>query len=87
MYLHLGQSVVVPYGDIIGIFDMDNTTESKRTLDFLSKADREGRVVDVSGDLPKSYALCKSKQGEPMVYLCQLSPTTLLKRVESGIYE
>ena len=26
MYLHLGQSVVVPYRDVIGLFDLDNTS-------------------------------------------------------------
>jgi hypothetical protein len=26
MYLHLGQSVVVPFCDIIGIFDLDNAS-------------------------------------------------------------
>ena len=37
MYLHLGQSVVVPYGDIIGIFDLDNTTQSHLTRTFLAR--------------------------------------------------
>ena len=31
MYLHLGQSVVVPHRDVVGIFDLDNTTWSRRT--------------------------------------------------------
>ena len=53
MYLHLGQSVVVPFRDVIGVFDMDNTTSSHLTRKFLERAEREGRVVDVSGDLPK----------------------------------
>ena len=42
MYLHLGQSVVVPFRDVIGIFDLDNTTSSHRTRAFLSRAEREG---------------------------------------------
>ena len=29
MYLHLGQSVVVPFRDVIGIFDLDTTTDSR----------------------------------------------------------
>lgn len=87
MYLHLGQSVVVPFGDVIGVFDMDNTTGSHLTRDFLNRAEKEGRVVDVSGDLPKSFALCRSGMGPPMVYLSQLSAATLLKRVESGSFE
>lgn len=48
MYLHLGQSVVVPFRDVVGIFDLDNTTSSIHTRKFLERAEKEGRVVDVS---------------------------------------
>ena len=67
MYLHLGQSVVVPFRDIIGIFEMDNTTSSRLTRDFLARAERDGRVVDISGDLPKSFALCRAREGPAVV--------------------
>lgn len=87
MYLHLGQSVVVPFRDVIGIFDMDNTTSSHLTRKFLEQAERSGRVVDVSGDLPKSFALCREGDGPTMVYLSQLSPATLLRRVENNTFE
>lgn len=86
MYLHLGQSVVVPYGDVIGIFDLDNTTSSHRTRAFLERAEREGELVDVSMDVPKSFVLCRSELGT-MVYLSQLSPATLLRRAENNQFE
>ncbi len=60
MYLHLGQSVVVPFRDVIGIFDLDTTTDSRITREFLKRAEREGELVDVSMDLPKSLVLCRS---------------------------
>ena len=41
MYLHLGQEVVVKYRDIIGIFDLEKATLSKKTKDFLSRATKE----------------------------------------------
>ena len=56
MYLHLGQSVVVPFRDVVGIFDLDNTTSSIHTRKFLERAEKEGRVVDkstLSGKTPK----------------------------------
>ena len=37
MYLHLGGQVVVPYDSVIGIFDIDNTTLSKHTRNYLTK--------------------------------------------------
>lgn len=86
MYLHLGQSVVVPFRDVIGIFDLDNTTSSHRTRAFLSRAEREGELVDISMDVPKSFVLCRSELGT-MVYLSQLSPATLLRRAESNQFE
>ena len=30
MYLHLGSSVVIRQRDVVGIFDLDNTTSSRR---------------------------------------------------------
>ncbi|MDO4517230.1 MAG: DUF370 domain-containing protein [Bacillota bacterium] len=87
MYLHLGSSVVVPQGDILGIFDLDNTTYSRTTRDFLAGAEARGQVVTVGEDLPKSFLLCRDRNGRETVYLSQLSPATLLKRVESGRFE
>jgi len=58
MYLHLGQNVVVPETDVIGIFDLDNTTCSRITRDFLSGAERSGRIISVSEELPNSFVVC-----------------------------
>ena len=87
MYLHLGQGVVVPHRDIVGVFDLDNTSSSRLTRAFLEGAERAGRVVNASGDLPKSFVLCRPEGGEAMVYLSQLSPATLLRRAESNSFE
>jgi len=87
MYLHLGQSVVVPLRDVIGIFDLDNSSAAHLTRRFLERAEREGRVVNVSDELPKSFALCKSRGEAPQIYISQLSSATLLKRAESNTFE
>ena len=36
MYLHLGQDTVITTKSIIGIFDMDRCTVSKKTRDYLT---------------------------------------------------
>lgn len=82
MYLHLGQNVVVPKNSVIGVFDMDNTTSSKWTVKFLNNAQREGRLVNISDDIPKSFVVCRDGDRET-VYLSQLAPSTLLKRSQS----
>ena len=87
MYLHLGQAVVVPERDIIGIFDLDNASWSPRTRRFLERAEKEGRVVNAASDLPKSFVLRQKRDGTNVVYLSQLSPATLKGRTESGWME
>lgn len=80
MYLHLGQDIIVMTERIVGVFDLDNTTVSKHTRNFLGKAQKEGRVVDVTSELPKSFIVCESGA----VYLSQMSPATLLRRAREA---
>ena len=87
MYLHLGQSVMVPYRSVVALFDLDNSTWSHRTRAFLERAEREGRVILVGEDLPKSFVLCQEGDGPPLVYLSQLNTATLLNRVERNSFE
>lgn len=82
MYLHLGQAVVVPQRDIIGIFDLDNASWSPRTRQFLERSEREGRVVSVTEELPKSFVVCQKGGVKAIVYLSQLSSGTLKGRAE-----
>lgn len=80
MYLHLGQNVLVRDQDVIGIFDLDNTTWSFRTRRFLDRAEREGRVSALGDDLPRSFVLAEDREGRPTVYLTPLSPAALAAR-------
>ena len=79
MYIHLGQDVIVEESTVIGIFDMDNTTQSRITVNFLNNAEKNGCIVNISDDIPKSFVVCE-KRGRVTVYLSQLNPATLLKR-------
>lgn len=81
VYLHLGQDTVIRTKDMIGIFDLDITTVSKHTRNFLTKCEKDGCVVNVTYELPKSFILCKEKKkNKKKVYISQLSTATLLKR-------
>ena len=82
MYLYLGQETVVPTREIVGIFDLENTTISKTTRDFLAEAETNGRVITVSEELPKSFVVCESKTHGTTVYISQISCMTLLKRAK-----
>ena len=79
MYLHLGQGVVVPESDVVGIFDLDNTTSSHITRRYLELAEKSGGVITVFDDLPKSFVVCNAGD-KVKIYLSQLAPQTLAKR-------
>lgn len=87
MYLHLGQNIVVPKADVIGIFDLENCTSSRHTRNFLRLCEDAGEVVDLSTDLPRVFALCSTPEGMETVYLSQLSSQTLEKRWERNEIE
>ena len=85
MYLHLGQDTVITLENILGIFDLETTTVSKATRDYLSKATKNRRVVTVSSELPKSFVVCRNEAGGTTVYVSPISPATLLKRSRLGL--
>ena len=87
MFLHLGQDTVIIEDDIIGIFDLDTTTVSKPTRDYLKTIQKSGNVVNVSYDLPKSFIItCKKKAKKKTMFISPISTATLLKRSENVNY-
>ena len=84
MYLHLGNDVAVRKTEVVGVFDLDNTSQSALTRRYLAAAERAGSVVNAAGDeLPKSFVIVSAREGVQTVYLSQLNSSTLLKRSES----
>lgn len=79
MYLHLGNDIVVHRREIVGIFDIENTSTGKITKEFLSRAEKNHKVVNVSYEMPKSFIVCV-KDNEQIVYISQISCATLRKR-------
>ena len=80
MYLNIGNDMAVRERSIIGIFDLDNTSTSKRTREFLNQAEKEGLIVPCD-DLPKAFVLTR-EYGMERVYLTALSSATLEKRLK-----
>ena len=85
MYLYIGNDIVINSKNIVGIFNADNTTISKDTRKFLNLSEKNGQIINVSYELPKSFIVCVDKKSrEKKVYLCQLSASTLQKRKSIG---
>lgn len=82
MYLYLGLDTVINTDKIIGIFDLENTSVSKETRGYLAAAQKSGRIIEASADIPKSFVVC-----DESVYLSQSSAATLKKRAAKIKYD
>ena len=80
MYLDIGKDMAVRDKSIVGIFDLDNTSTSQRTREFLNHAEQEGQVVPCD-ELPKSFVLT-AEYGFHRVHLTEYSSATLEKRLK-----
>lgn len=81
MYINIGSDMSVRDRSIIGIFDLDNTSCSRHTRAFLTRAEESGQVVTVCDDLPKSFLLT-AEYGMERVYLCQFNAKTFENRIK-----
>ncbi len=79
MFLHLGGDVVIPVRDIIAVFDIETTTISKDTQEFLRIAEEEGFVETISAEIPKSFVITE-KEKKSRIILSPISSSTLIKR-------
>ena len=83
MYISIGGDMAVRDGSIIGIFDLDGCSMSKKTMEYLQNAEKNGVLLNVTEDIPKTF-LVTEEYGMEKVYCTQLSAATLEKRTENG---
>ena len=83
MYLELGNDLLIQSRSVVGIFDMDNTSWSKRTRAFLEAAQEDGELIDAAEELPKSFVLTQ-EFGAQRIYLTKYNAAVLMKRLESA---
>ena len=81
-YLHIGQNVMLEDKRIIGIFDLDNTSTSKITREFLNTAEQDSVVQTACEDIPKSFVVRDHPYHRQIIYISQLNSQTLLKRTQ-----
>lgn len=79
MYISIGADFAVRGRAVIGIFDLDNASWSKHTRLFLREAERQGEVVAITEDIPKSFVLTE-EFGLNRIYLTQFNSAALEKR-------
>ncbi len=73
-YFHVGSGHYVAAANVIGIFDTDRCTVSKRGKDFLYSAQREKRLIETGFDIPKSFIVL----ADNTVYLSDYNTATIV---------
>ena len=69
MYIDIATDFLIDDKDIVGIFDLDNTTTTtSHTQNFLNEKQKQDRVVYLIKDLPKSFVLTKDGKCVGWVY-------------------
>jgi len=82
MYVNIGGDMAVRDRAIVGIFDLDGASMSKKTMEYLRSVEEEGGLISVDDDIPKSF-LVTEEYGMERVYFTGLSAATIEKRVQS----
>lgn len=82
MYIGLGREKHVSSDSLVGLFDLDITSQSYLTREFLSASEKAGKVINAADDIPKSFAVCR-EGSDVRVYLSQPSTATLVRRAEN----
>ena len=81
MFLHIGEGKILNKKEIVGIFDLETTSISKKTREFLRINEKKGNVEYISTEIPKTYIITDSKL-KKKVLVTQISSQTLQKRAE-----
>ena len=76
-YINIGGTQIAAKEEILGIFDLDAASTKTDTKRFLSKCESEGHLIMVGNDIPKSFVLCTDGKRKEMVYMTQLSTTSI----------
>ncbi|MBO5955615.1 MAG: DUF370 domain-containing protein, partial [Clostridia bacterium] len=76
-----GCDTVVNTKDIISILDLESTSISKYSKEFLKIVEEEGFVRNVSEEIPKSFVICEEK-GQSVVYITNISTKALAGRIK-----
>ena len=81
MYIHIGSSRMLRAEDIVGIFDLDGEVTTADTKEFLKNADKRGITALAGDDLPRSFIVTASDDGEEVIF-SRLTAQALAGRAE-----
>lgn len=79
MYVYIGNGMVLDDRNIVGVFDLDNTSWSIHTRKFLSSAEKKNQLLNAAEDIPKSFVVCENET----VILTQPNTAILARRLNN----
>lgn len=78
MITHTGNGFLVDNEAVIGIFDIETSTEgSDITNNFLKNETDTGNIIDTTEYMPQSFIVTENE-----TYICQLNTRSLKRRME-----
>ena len=82
MYINIGTEKLIKNSDILGIFDLDNTTVSKSTREYINNSAKNGECETISiEELPKSFIVVTENEKKKL-YISPLNTSTIFKRIK-----
>lgn len=81
MFLNIGGSRGILKKNIIGIFDLDTSTVSKTTREYLSALEKKGELTHMGSDFPRSFVLYGDKR-KNRVYTSSFTSAALHKNCD-----
>ena len=87
MYVHAGNNCIIRTRDIIGIFDMDTATMQEATREYLRSVEKDGGMINIKEDIPKSFIVTGKRDEKDSVYISQISTSALLGRIDDIVKE
>ncbi len=82
MLIHIGKNVGIREKDIVGVFDLENSTVKEASRRFLVESEKKNIVTYATENIPKSFVVTSGKDGTH-VFLTQLSAKALVGRAEN----
>lgn len=80
MYLHIGENSIINTKNIIAVLNMETSTVSKDTKNFLKTAQEEDFIKEINVEIPKTF-IVSEVNNKSEIYLTNISPVTLKKRI------
>lgn len=82
MYAHIGGDFMLRTRDLIGVFNIEQTTVSNDTREYLKSAAANGCEISCTDDLPRSFIVSFNRENlDEKVYITRLSTSTIEKRL------